>query len=140
MERVNYNTAAKPLPKRFLSGHAVLDRILEIDYGSPILVLDETFTEARNFLTLLLENYAKPNLNACIQVLSKGHSTSAGDRTYEVGDMNLSDLSIYLNDLRRKHQGHVFINTFLPDVAIRNSTDDLLRLLQAWKKNIDQAG
>lgn len=38
-----------PAGKKFLTGHPLFDRIINLNYGTSILMLDETFSEAQSF-------------------------------------------------------------------------------------------
>ena len=44
-------------PARLVTGHEILDAVLTIYDGTSILVLDETYSEARNFMRLIFEKY-----------------------------------------------------------------------------------
>lgn len=48
---------AKDDPNLFSSGHEIFDEILNIHYGSFILILDDTFTEGHRFLQALLTRF-----------------------------------------------------------------------------------
>ncbi|MFQ6134985.1 MAG: V4R domain-containing protein [Nitrososphaerales archaeon] len=134
-----YERHIEPAGKRFLTGHPVFDQIVDINLGTSILMLDETFSEANKLLNILFKTYGVSMIDRHYEVVPYS-SPAMGEHVLSVGDQPLSDTSIAVNDLRRRYRNIPFIHTALPDMIIKNDPDDILRLLMAWQKSIREAG
>ncbi len=125
--------------KRFTVGHRIFDNIVDINYGTSILMLDETFSEANKLLKMLLRGNANRTGSQFFEVVPHS-SLDVGGNVIEIGDEPLTNISININKLRRRFNNLPFIYTVLPDMIIKNQPDDILRLLMAWQKNIRENG
>lgn len=139
MEEYGRELDLNHLGKVFLTGHPIFDQVVDINYGTSILMLDETFSEAHKLLNILFKNYGMPRIDRHCEVVPYS-SLSMSEHVLAVGDQPLSDISIAVNDLRRSFKNTPFIHTALPDMIIKNDPDDILRLLMAWQKSIRESG
>lgn len=128
-----------PTGKKFLTGHPLFDRIIHLTYGSSVLMLDETFSEAQKLLHVLFENYGIRYIERHFEVVPYT-SPSPDEHILAIGDQPLSDISIDVNKVRTRYPNTPIIHTALPDMIMKNEPDDVLRLLMAWQKNIREAG
>ncbi len=133
-----YERELAPSDNRFLTGHTVFDEIVKLNYGSSILMLDETFSEAHRLLHILFKNYGAKSIGLHYDVAPHA-APSIDEHILSVGDQSLSDISIAVNDLRRKYPGIPIIHMALPEMIIKNEPEAVLRLLTAWQKNIREA-
>lgn len=119
--------------RRFFTGHDIFDYIFHLRAGTSILVTDETFTEGRLFLYYLFKNSGKE----IIEVVSTelGWSKDA----FAIPTTSLQEASIQLNELRRKKEESVFIHSYLPDMIIRNSSEEVLKVIGFWQKNTKES-
>jgi len=115
--------------KKFLVGHEIFDEITSIYYGSAMLVLDDGYGEALRFLMNLIKAQ-RP-----IRLMS-GLGRSPTENVVFVTLSNLNDVSITVNELRRNAQENVLIHEYLPDLLIKYEHDTILKLLEAWKHEI----
>jgi len=115
--------------KKFLVGHEIFDEITNIYYGSAILVLDDGYGEALRLLMNLIKAQ-RP-----IRLMS-GWGRSPTENVALVTLSNLNDVSITVNELRRNAQENVLIHEYLPDLLIKYEHDTILKLLEAWKHEI----
>ena len=117
---------------QFLTGHEIFDEIMDIAYGSTILLVDDTFSEGRDLLSALLANLedvpiyevARKPLLHCFGTLLLEESLSP------------TDASIRVNSTRRKGRA-VLIHSYLPDFLIKNGAEHFLKLLETWKTTIE---
>jgi predicted hydrocarbon binding protein len=123
---------------KYATDHNVLDQLLDIYYGTSILLLDETFSEAQKLLNIVLNNYSKTSQGNYFEIVPYSNQRTDG-RVISIGDQSLTDISISLNELRRKNRKTSIIHTALPDMIIENDPDDILRLLMNWQKNIRES-
>jgi predicted hydrocarbon binding protein len=128
-----------PAGKRFLTGHSLFDRIVNLNFGSSNLMLDETFSEANKLLHVLLENYGGRHIKRHFEVVPYPPQ-SIDEHVFGIEEKPLSDISIGVNQIRSQHPDTPIIHTALPDMIMKNDPEDLLRLLMAWQKNIRAAG
>ncbi|PUA31527.1 MAG: hypothetical protein B9J98_06155 [Candidatus Terraquivivens tikiterensis] len=115
--------------KKFLTGHEVFDEIADIYYGSALLVLDSGYGEALRFLMNLMKRQGAVRL-----VLGEGPSSREG--LIFIKPSTLNDISIAVNDLRRRNQRSVLIHEYLPDLLIKYEHDPIMKLLETWKHEI----
>jgi predicted hydrocarbon binding protein len=128
-----------PLGKQFFSGHPIFDSIVNLNFGTSVLMLDETFSEAQKLLHILFENYGRSSNNHYFEVVP--YTSQLADVHFVlVGEKSLSDVSISVNKIRSEHPNTPIVHTALPDMIMKNDPDDILRLLMAWQKNIRAAG
>ncbi|MBI4258777.1 MAG: hypothetical protein HY619_07465 [Thaumarchaeota archaeon] len=113
------------------TGHPVFDKIVKIRYGSSILMLDETFSGAKNFLSVLFGSYAKDRADAPIEVRMRGKAES--ENVVVIQDSSISEVSIALSALREKHRGRILIHHELPDLLISNNAEVVLKTFQFWQ-------
>ncbi len=127
------------LNQRFLTNHIVFDDIIHLNYGTSILMLDETFSEAYKLLHVLFQNYGLKTVGKHYEVIANSSISSVphpNDEIVNVGEKGLSDISIEVNKLRSNFPSSPIIHTGLPEMLMQNSQDDILRLLASWQKNI----
>ncbi|MCP8323198.1 MAG: 4-vinyl reductase [Candidatus Methylarchaceae archaeon HK02M2] len=110
---------------RFYTGHEIFDEIVTINYGSSILVLDESYMEAKNLLNAILK---KP-----IEFVSYDVETSRG-QIVSVSELSPSDASVTINRLRDESKGSVIIHNYLPDFLIKYGSEAILRLIGVWRE------
>ncbi|MGQ9469874.1 MAG: V4R domain-containing protein [Nitrososphaerales archaeon] len=114
---------------RFYTGHEVFDEIVMINHGSSILILDESFMEAKNLLLTLLKK-ERP-----FELVSHKVETLTG-QILAIGDLSLSDASVTINKLRSDAKGSTIIHDYFPDFIIKYESEAFLRLLGAWREQI----
>lgn len=122
--------------RRFSTGHEILDEIFTINHGSTILMLDQTFTEAKNLLYMIFEHYGKVKLP--IEITSR-RPTIVHERLVDLGDLSLSDVSISVNNARQRFSGEPIIHSYLPDLIIRNAPEDVLKFVESWQRNVNES-
>lgn len=115
----------------FSTGHQVFDQIFYLRRGMTVLVSDETFSEARSFLNVLLKKHG----SSVVELVAARHTVLEPNQ-FPVPIEALQDLSIHVNQKRRTDKGKIFIHVYLPEVLIRHSSDEVLRVLEMWKKDI----
>ncbi|MCP8312609.1 MAG: hypothetical protein L6M37_06655 [Candidatus Methylarchaceae archaeon HK02M1] len=113
---------------RFYTRHEVFDEIVRINYGSSILVLDESFMEARNLLLVLLKEKT-------FELVPRQVETSNG-QILAMGEVSLSDASVVVNKLRSDCKGSIIIHRYFPDFLIRYEAGAFLRLIESWHNHI----
>ncbi|MCP8304892.1 MAG: hypothetical protein H3Z50_05435 [archaeon] len=113
---------------RFYTGHEVFDEMVRINYGSSILVLDESFMEAKNLLLALLKK--KP-----FELVPREVETSNG-QILAMSELSLSDASVVVNRLRSDYKGSIIIHRYFPDFLIRYDSEAFLRLIESWHNHI----
>ena len=118
---------------RFYTGHQLFDELVELRYGTSILMTDETFSEAQTVLNILFENHGNESLKP-IQI--KSNPGRKGDDILDIGNLSIVETSINLNALRRKNPRQPFIHSSLPDIIIKNDPNKLLLTFENWQKNI----
>ncbi len=128
-----------PLGNKFFTGHPLFDQIVQLNFGTSVLMLDETFSEAQRLLHILFENYGKGSVNHHFEIVPYT-SAPVDSNLVSVGDQSLSDVSISVNKIRAQHPNTPVVHTALPDMIMKNDPDDILRLLMAWQKSIRAAG
>ncbi|NWG09442.1 MAG: hypothetical protein HXX80_03910 [Nitrososphaerales archaeon] len=114
---------------RFYTGHEIFDEIVTINHGSSILVLDESFIEAKNLLSTLFRR-EKP-----FELVSHGVETPSG-QVIVMGDLSLSDASVNINKLREGSKSSIIIHSYLPDFIIKYEAGAFLRTLEGWLDRI----
>ena len=114
---------------RFLTGHEVFDEIVTIKYGSSLLLLDDSFMEAKNLISNLLSE-KKP-----YEIVSRAPEVHE-ETTIAIGERSVSDTSLTVNDLRSRKKGEAIIHSYFPDFIIRHGPDVFLRLLESWHESI----
>lgn len=114
---------------RFYTGHELFDEIVTINYGSSILMLDESFMEAKALLKALF-NKRKP-----FELVPYEVKTPSG-QVLTVGDLSLSDASVNINKLREDFKESVIIHSYLPDFIIKYEVETFLRMLEGWRERI----
>lgn len=114
---------------RFYTGHELFDEIVTINYGSSILVIDESFMEAKN---LLLTLFRKQKPYELVSYEVKAPSS----QVLTMGNLSLSDASVNINKLREDSKESVIIHNYLPDFLIKYESEAFLRLLEGWKDRI----
>ncbi len=119
--------------KRFHTGHEVIDEVVSISHGSTILMLDQTFSEAKNFLYTIFDHYG--NGRFPIEITSRNPSI-AHERIVDLPELALSDVSISVNNARQKFIGEPIIHSYIPDLLIRNAPEDVLKFVEAWQRNV----
>lgn len=125
--------------KRFLTNHVVFDELLHLTYGSSILMLDETFSEAYNLLHILFQNYGISTVGKHYEIMANSSISTlshVSDEIINVGEKGLSDISIEVNQLRQNFPSSPIIHTGLPEMLMQNTQEDILRLITSWQKNI----
>ncbi|MCP8314522.1 MAG: hypothetical protein H3Z53_09160 [archaeon] len=114
---------------RFYTGHEVFDEIVMIGHGSSILILDESFIEARNLLLALLKK-ERP-----FEFVSYKVETPIG-QILAIGELSLSDASVTVNKLRSDTKDSIIIHSYFPDFIIKYEPEAFLRLLGTWRDHI----
>ena len=114
---------------RFYTGHELFDEIVTINHGSSILMLDESFLEAKNLLLALFKKQ-KP-----YEIVPHEVGTLSG-QVLAVGNLSLSDASVNINKLREDSKGSIIIHHYLPDFIIRYGADAFLHTLEGWRDRI----
>jgi predicted hydrocarbon binding protein len=114
---------------RFLTGHEVFDEIVTLKYGSSILLLDDSFMEAKNLISNLL---SKKKHYEIVSRAPEGQE----ETTIGIGERSVSDTSLTVNDLRSRKKGEAIIHSYFPDFIIRHGPDVFLRLLESWHESI----
>ncbi|MEM1948502.1 MAG: hypothetical protein QXY84_00550 [Candidatus Caldarchaeum sp.] len=115
----------------FLTGHTVFDHIFHVRKGMTVLISDETFSEARSFLNVLLKRHR----NWIIYLVTSRHP--AMDAQYFAVPLeSLQDLSIHVNQKRRSDRGKIFIHMYLPELLIRHNSEEVLKVLELWQKDV----
>ncbi|MCS7109951.1 MAG: hypothetical protein NZ956_00585 [Candidatus Caldarchaeum sp.] len=119
----------------FLTGHSVFDQIFYLRRGMTVLLSDETFSEGRSFLRVLLKNHR----SAVYELVSaRFHLTESNQ--YSVPIESLQDLSINVNQKRRTEKGKIFIHLYLPELLIRHNPEEVLKVMELWQKDVLNAG
>ncbi|MEM1944462.1 MAG: hypothetical protein QXX57_01820 [Nitrososphaerota archaeon] len=119
---------------RILTGHGLFDHIVQLYPGMSVLVIDETFTEGRNLIKTLFRDPGD-----LTELLSSHHIGSSANQI-AISLESLQDVSIEVNQLRRTLKSRVLIHSYLPELLIRRGTDEVLRLLELWRKDVTSAG
>lgn len=114
---------------RFYTGHEIFDEIVTINHGSSILMLDESFMEAKNLLLTLLKK-ARP-----FDFVFQKVETLNG-QILTVGDLSLGDASVTINKLRSDAKSSTIIHSYFPDFIIKYEPEAFLRLLGTWRDQI----
>ncbi|MCS7133357.1 MAG: V4R domain-containing protein [Candidatus Caldarchaeum sp.] len=122
----------KPL---FLTGHSVFDQIFYLRRGMTVLLSDETFSEGRSFLRVLLKNH-----RSSMYELVSARFHLAESNQFSVPVESLQDLSIYVNQKRRTEKGKIFVHLYLPELLIRHSPEEVLKVMELWQKDVLNAG
>ncbi len=114
---------------RFYTGHELFDEIVTINHGSSILVIDESFVEAKNLLLTLFRKQ-KPYELVSYEV------KAPNGQVFTIGNLSLSDASVNINKLREDSKGSVIIHNYLPDFIIKYEPEAILRMFEGWKDRI----
>lgn len=119
---------------RFLSGHEVFDEVVSLDYGSSILMLDDSLTETRYFLSAL---FGQPRLTQSFDVaeITSRKAFFPGEALV-LAEQPLVYVSASINDFRRKHRRAVLIHNYLSDFLIQYDPQEVLRFLEVSQKDI----
>lgn len=115
--------------EKFLTGHEIFDEIVDIYYGSALLVLDDGYGEARHFLMNLIKTQKPIRL-----MIGWDHSPTK--EVVFVAPLTLNDVSIAINKLRRNAQKTVLIHEYLSDLLIKHEHESILKLLEIWKYEV----
>lgn len=118
----------------FLTGHSVFDQIFYLRRGMTILFSDETFSEARSFLKVVLKNHS----TSVVELVSSRYSVTEPNQ-YRVPTEALQDLSINVNQKRRLDRGKIFIHLYLPELLIRHNPDEVLKVMELWQRGVTNA-
>lgn len=130
-----YSESAR-LP-RLRTGHEVLDQILNVYYGTSLLVLDETYSEARNFMQTVSGKYG-PTVKFT-EIADKQPTRPRDNIEILTGD-SLADKVVRVNAIRRKHQGEVLVHSYLPSLLISQPQENVLRYVDSWKHAAKEFG
>ncbi len=119
---------------RVLTGHSLFDHIIQLYPGMSVLVIDETFSEGLNLLRVLFrdpENLAE---------LHSSYRVGSATNQVAIPLESLQDVSIQVNHLRRSLKSKVLVHSYLPELLIRRGSDEVLRVLELWKKDVVSSG
>ena len=119
----------------FEVGHSVFDEIMKLRPGMTVLLVDETFTEGWQFLRTLLQPVGENK----VELFSGRYQNMAPGLTTVVLD-SLQDLSIQVNQLRRSKKRRVMIHGYLPELLVKHNSDEVLKLLEIWQKEVNISG
>jgi uncharacterized membrane protein len=119
---------------RVLTGHGLFDHIIQLYPGMSVLVIDETFGEGRNLLRAVFRD--PENLTELHSSYHVGRSANQVAISLE----SLQDVSIEVNQLRRSLKSRVIVHSYLPELLIRRGSDEVLRVLELWKKDVVSSG
>ena len=122
---------------KLVTGHDVLDKVLVVYGGMSILVLDETYSEARNFMRLIFEKY-NPQLRFT-EISDKASLSGIGHVEILTGD-SLAGRVVKINAIRRKHPGEIIMHSYLPSLLISQPHDNVLKYVDAWKNASKEFG
>ncbi|GBC68951.1 hypothetical protein HRbin01_00641 [archaeon HR01] len=117
---------------RIYTGHSLFDHIVHLYPGMSVLVLDETFSEGRNLIKTLFRD---PEM---LTEIHSSHYAVPEKSRIAISLESLQDVSIQVNQLRRTIQSRVLVHSYLPELLIRRGSDEVLRLLEIWKKDVAQ--
>ncbi|MDG6990534.1 MAG: 4-vinyl reductase [Nitrososphaerota archaeon] len=126
-----------PRPTKLATGHQVLDRILAIYKGNTILMLDETYSEARNFMQLIADVY-NPTLKFT-EITDRASLANRQNVEILTGD-SLTDKVVRVNAIRRKHAGEILVHAYLPSLLISQPQENVLRYVDGWKNAAKEFG
>ncbi|MDG6952745.1 MAG: 4-vinyl reductase [Nitrososphaerota archaeon] len=117
-------------PGKLVTGHQILDKILTVYQGNSILMLDETYSEARNFMQLIIEKY-NPGLKF-VEITDRISLANRENLEVLTGD-TLADKVVRVNAIRRKHAGEILVHSYLPSLLISQPQDNVLKYVDGWK-------
>jgi hypothetical protein len=115
---------------RIYTGHSLFDHIVHFYPGMSVLVLDETFSEGRNLIKTLFKD---PDI---IMEIHSSHYSAPEKNRIAISLESLQDVSIQVNQLRRTIESRVLAHSYLPELLIRRGSEEVLRLLEIWKKDV----
>ncbi|MEM1665818.1 MAG: 4-vinyl reductase [Nitrososphaerota archaeon] len=115
--------------EKFLTGHEIFDKIVDIYYGSALLVLDGGYGEALHFLMNLIKTQ-RP-----MRLIFEWNRSPTKEVVF-ITPLTLNDISITINELRRSAQESVLIHEYLADLLIKYEHEVILKLLETWKYEI----
>ncbi|MCL4355889.1 MAG: 4-vinyl reductase [Nitrososphaerota archaeon] len=122
---------------RVLTGHPVLDSILNVYEGTSILMLDETYSEARNVMQLIAEQY---NSGLKFTEITDRASLANTEHVEVLTGESLADKVVRVNAIRRKHRDEVIIHSYLPSLLISQSQENVLKYVDSWKNAAKEFG
>lgn len=117
-----------------LTGNRQFDNIVDISWGMSILVLDETFSEAAEFIRKLYKN------QPLTEFVSPRQSYVGRFNRSIVEVDNLQELSIAVNKVRRASTPRIFVHVYLPELLVKHGAEQVLRLIDFWRAEIKQTG
>lgn len=114
---------------------------MDITFGSTILSLDETFSEGRDFLSVLLEGISNtPIYEVAIKPIFRNFQTlRLDDQQNDIIIEGTPPTSVGESVEKKRREGKaIFVHTYLPDLLIRYGGDNVLKIIESWKSSIQE--
>lgn len=118
--------------KTFRTGHGIFDEVSSFQIGSTVCIFDETQTESIFFLeSLFTKQKEMPIYLLAAQPIETSFRLNIVDVT-----KSLNEININIAEFREKIGRGIIIHHYLPRILLRDSEDDILKMLEHWADRI----